>query len=189
MLEVSDERRQELIQELQAWNHKRFVTRKQLQSLIGKLNFKTNCVRPRRIFLSRLIELSTCCPEPGTIKVPDETRKDVNWWKEFLPTFNGLSILWLHDSLEVDHELATDGCLSGGGAVCGSECFHLKFNPELLEECEHINQLELYTITIAVKQWKEKLNGNIVRLSTDNEASVWAVNKGRTKDKFMLKYL
>ena len=55
-LEVSPQRKEELVELLRHWKGKKLFSKKQLQSLIGKLSFVTNCVRAGRIFLSRLIE-------------------------------------------------------------------------------------------------------------------------------------
>ena len=188
-LEVSAERRKELLKELKSWRHKQTASKRQLQSLMGKLSFVTNVVRPGRIFMSRLIEQSKCFPEKGKHKINAETRKDIEWWIAFLPQFDGVSMLWLQDKLKIDEVLAMDVCLNGGGACCESEFFHFRFPDSIKVKTNHITQLELLTIVIAVKLWIHKFTGKVVRLSLDNQASVWAVNQGKTKDSFMLQCL
>ena len=186
-IEVSPHRMIELDKELTDWTNKKTATKKQLQSLIGKLNFVTNCVRPGRIFLSRLIQALKQFQDRCKNTVTHEIRKDVQWWKHFLPEYNGVSILWLNDKFTVDKCLVTDACLTAGGAYCENEYIHFKFTEDIIRETEHISQLELFTILIAIKVWSDKLVGKVVKLSTDNEASMWAVNSGKSKDKFMLK--
>ena len=66
---------------------------KQLQSLIGKLNFVAHCVKPARIFILRLLNWlrqiqNTCTPQV----IPVEMKKDLQWWFHFLPRYNGVSI-------------------------------------------------------------------------------------------------
>ena len=188
-LEITKERRQDIFNELQTWGCKQSATKKQVQSLIGKLNFVTNCVRGSRIFMSRLIQALQGFPEKGKACIPVEMLKDVEWWIKFMPQYNGMSMLWLYDNLTPNSYIATDTCMIGGGGHCGKEYFHFKFSEEVLHQVDHILQLELLTVVVAIKLWVKQLRGKIVRLYSDNEASVFAVNKGKTCDQFMLKCL
>ena len=54
-LSVPPFRVQELLQELSLWSQRSRYTKKQLQSLLGKLSFITACVKPGRIFMARLL--------------------------------------------------------------------------------------------------------------------------------------
>ena len=54
-IEVTPERLVEIKQLIQMWLGKTPATLKQIQSLLGKLNFVAACVRPSRIFVSRLL--------------------------------------------------------------------------------------------------------------------------------------
>ena len=188
-LEILPHRLCEIKALLQKWDGRRYATKKQLQSLIGKLNFVTNCVHSGRIFLSRLIAVLTELPDNRTGLLPVDIRDDITWWQTFVHKFNGTSMLWLYDSMQIDQDLASDACLAAGGAVCNKEYFHFKFPDEILQETHHISQLELFTIVVMLKMWADQFKGKVVRLSSDNEASVHAVNAGRSKDGFMLKCL
>ena len=55
-IQVSQQRMDNLQTELDKWCEKRYMNMKELQSLIGKLNFITNCERGGRIFIARLID-------------------------------------------------------------------------------------------------------------------------------------
>ena len=119
----------------------------------------------------------------------EEMLKDVKWWKQYLPKFNGTAILWLQDSMEVDQFLASDASLVGGGAVMEKQFFHWKFDAEVLQQTDNIAQKEILTIVVVVKLWAKQLAGKVVWFSTDNEISKFAINKGRTTDPFILKCL
>ena len=54
-LSVTATRVQDLRTELAFWSSREFYTLKQLKSLLGKLSFVAACVRPGRIFVSRLL--------------------------------------------------------------------------------------------------------------------------------------
>ena len=55
LFEVPADRLSDLKTELLQWTQFSTFTRRQLQSLLGKLSFVTACVRPGRIFMSRLL--------------------------------------------------------------------------------------------------------------------------------------
>ena len=55
-MEISDEKIREIKQELHAWLFKTTATRREVESIIGKLQFMAKCVRAGRIFLGRLIQ-------------------------------------------------------------------------------------------------------------------------------------
>ena len=188
-LEVAPERVAELLQLINIWLEKKTFRKKHMQSLIGKLSFVTNCIKAGRIFISRLIEAMAKCLEEGTLPIENETKLDLIWWKNYLPRFNGVSILWLQDQLQIDFFLAMDASLIGGVAVQGKDFFHFKYSQEILFETTNIAQRELFTILIAVKIWKQQLAGKVVRLSMDSQVAMYAINKGRSKDKFTLKCL
>ena len=188
-LEVSADRRYELLSLLKEWKHKTVYKKKQLQSLIGKLSFIANCIRAGRIFLARMIREMTLCPEVGTREMGTELLLDIAWWFKFLPTFKGVSILWLQDTLYTDKLLATDASLIGGGAIQGKEYFHFKFDTETIHDTNNIAHREMFTILIAIKIWHKQLAGKVVRISTDSQIAMYAINKGNTRDTFILKCL
>ena len=188
-LEVSPERKTELLKLLVQWRHMHKFSKKQLQSLVGKLSFITNCVRPGRIFLSRLIDRIAHSSEHDINIIDTDMRKDLKWWEAFLPDFSGVSILWLQDCLVTDYWLASDASLVGGGAVHQHQFFHIKFNQETLDNTTNIAQREMLTLLIAVKLWCEDLSGKVIRFNTDNQNCMFAINRGRSRDKYILECL
>ena len=87
-------------------------------SLIGKLNFACHIIHAARIFLRRIIDLSCTVRLPHHhLTLNKEAHRDIAWWLEFLPTWNGRDIIpdpqWLHSP---NLELFTDasGCLGYG---------------------------------------------------------------------------
>ena len=93
-LQVTKERLIELMNLLPQWLDKRKVKCKDLQSLIGKLQFVSKCVRSSRIFISRMLVLLRGVTNNNSIVyLNDEFRKDIRWWIEFLPLYNGVSLI------------------------------------------------------------------------------------------------
>ena len=130
--------------ELERWIHQQSMTRDQLESLIGKLQAVSNCVRPTRLYIS---QLANKLPDMrgNMLYIVDETMQlDIKWWRRFIPMYNGRSIMWMEQMLEPDAILATDACLTGIGGQCGRLYFHEEIPVQITEmEDTHIAHYEL----------------------------------------------
>ena len=108
---------------LHEWSHKKSATLKELQSLIGTLQFAYRVVVPGRAFLKRIISLTNGISNSRWhIKLNAEFRKDVSMWLAFLDHWNGVSF-FLGDTVfsSSDLQLFTDatGSLGYGGYFIG----------------------------------------------------------------------
>ena len=66
------------------------VTLKDLQSILGLLNFACSVIIPGRVFLRRLINLTIGIKKPyHFIRLNTEVKKDLRIWQTFLDSFNG----------------------------------------------------------------------------------------------------
>ena len=104
---------------LHEWCRKKSATLKELQSLIGTLQFACRVVVPGRAFLQRIISLTKgISSSRWLIKLNTEFRKDVSMWLAFLEHWNGVTFL-LGDTVlsSPDLHLYTDasGSLGYGG--------------------------------------------------------------------------
>ena len=100
------------------------ATLKQLQSLIGELNFVAHRVKPSRIFISRLLnwlwEIQNSDKEEVIL---EELKKDLRWWYIFLPRFNGVVMMDLQEWGDPDSLVANDSCLTGCGSFSEGKYF------------------------------------------------------------------
>ena len=190
LIGITPSRKVELVQELAKWKFKQYTTRRQLESLVGKLQFVSNCVRPGRLFVSRLLDELKMMNRTQWYRLSNQARKDIRWWHEFIPTFEGTGILWLLDAQPTDSDIAVDACLQGaGGFAFNDEFYSVKF-PEVFASQElKITHLELWAVIIAVRLWGESLTGRIVKIRTDNEAVSIIVNTGRSYDEYLQRQL
>ena len=77
-LEVPEDRVNELNSELQQWIHSNTFTKRQLQALLGKLSFVTACVKPGRVFMSRLLNcLRSLSSKRYRFPVTNDMRSDI----------------------------------------------------------------------------------------------------------------
>ena len=184
-MRITPERLDEINQILQVWENKASASKKELQSIIGKLSFAAKCVRPGRLFLARMLNELRSSPDTGSFAISEDFKKEVLWWRKVMPHFNGVSIIPPNIWSEPDAVLACDACLTGAGGVCGSEDFHRTFPPYILDKAPDINQKELVTIMAALAVWHEKLRGLRVQILCDNLVTVQVMMSGRARNKFM----
>ena len=171
---ITPERKAELAAAITALQGKHTCTKRQLLSLIGKLAFACKVVPPGRIFLRRLIDLSTTVgPLHHHVTLNNEARADLHWWCIFLPDWPGSSLLLeSHWSRAPDMELYTDASNLGYGAFWAGRWFsepwphtHLGFP---------IAWKELYAILVACSTWGEAWQRKRILFHCDN-ASVVAI--------------
>ena len=189
IMSVTAERLEEIMTLLEKWRSMETCSLKQLQSLVGKLQFIAKCVHPGRVFIARLLNMMKGMKDNKQYLLTDEAREDVKWWYCFLLKFNGISLLWLIGDQEPDQSLASDACLTGCGAICGDEYFHAMFSSRVDKEATNIANKELLTVLVALRIWKHRLQGKRVVINCDNQASVACLNHGRARDVYMQKCL
>ena len=75
-LEISDNIILEIKNLLREWNEKTKATKREIQSLVGKLNFIGSCVKAGRIFVSRILNwLRNMYDEKVTVLIPKIIKK------------------------------------------------------------------------------------------------------------------
>ena len=186
-ISITAERLLEITGLLKVWLNKFRATKKEVQSIVGLLNFVAACVRPGRIFLARMFVFLGGMSDKGSCRLSAEFQKDIFWWDQFMVTYNGVSMINIDDWGDPDEVLSCDACLSGaGGWFAGSRSyFHVKFPPEICEAAKHINGLELVTVCVCCKLWGPELTGKRIQIFCDNDASVQVIKSGRSTDAFM----
>ncbi|CAC5412969.1 DNASE1 [Mytilus coruscus] len=183
-LEVTPARLTEILALVNAWLLKSKVFRKEVQSLIGKLNFIASCVKPGRIFISRILNfLREFVSDDQCLELSEEFKRDIFWWSEFLLIFNGISILSLEVWTEPYQFFSCDACLSGCGGISSSQYSHCAFLSFITEQNLHINSLELLTVIVCLKVWVRR--GKKICIYCDNAVSVQVINHGRSRSRFL----
>ena len=181
---------QDILQVLDLWSDKSSASKKEVQSLIGKLQFAAKCVRPGRVFISRMLEhlrsLTDLHPN-AQVSLPVSFVKDVLWWREFIPSYNGVSIIPQEGWSEPDEIIATDSCLTGCGGYSSliQEYFHTSFPSKILKQALDINCLELLAVVVALKLWGNLLKGKRIKVLCDNQTTVYVLNSGRVRNAFL----
>lgn len=182
-LEVTPERLKELKLLVEHWLCKSSASLKEIQSLLGKLHFVAACVRPSRIFVSRLLSWLRSIHHSPFIQhdIPDMVKKDLIWWQKFLPVYNGVSMMQTEEWSEPDSVFSSDSCLEGCGGFWMGHFFHTQF-PQCLKGGKfHITALEIIAIIISLKLWGSKFKGKRIIAFCDNMAACQVINTGKSK--------
>lgn len=160
---------------------------RELQSLIGLLNFACLVVCPGRTFLRRLIDLTKGITNPSFyIRLNREARADLAAWKIFIDSFNGKSVFLSDNWLSSDHyRLYTDASGSVGyAAVFGCWWFAQKWPKDL--EQHQIAVKELFPITLTLEIWGHCMENHKVLFLSDNQAIVEVINKKSCRDPILM---
>lgn len=184
-LTVPADKLKEILSLLDDWIGRTTATKKQVQSLVGSLNFLAACVRPGRLFLSRILNFLREMASQGPVALTPEFRQDLFWWQLFAPLYNGVSIMPIADWSVPDGVVSCDACLSGCGGWFEGLYFHTVFPQFILDMELHINELELLTLVVVCKLWGSQWKGMRIKIFCDNNTSVIVLNTGRTRDKFL----
>ena len=172
---------------LHHFHKKRSVTLRELQSLIGLLNFCCSVVIPGSAFLRRLIDLTSGLTRSyHHIRLNRESKHDIRMWLTFLDNFNGRAFFLLdrwENSSTLD--LYTDAAASKGyGVVFGKHWFGGAF--PVAWHSFNITFLELFPIVLAIHIWGSSMTNCCVLFFTDNAALVDIINKQTSKHKLVM---
>ena len=166
------------------------ITLRQLQSLIGTLNFACSVVQPGRPFLRRLINLTIGATRPHQpIAISHQSKQDLQLWQQFLSQFNGKAFfLYSKPVSSYELNLYTDAAQSiGFGATFSSHWMQAKW-PTSWSNL-HISILEFYPILVAVSTWAHLMANHSIIFHSDNAAVVHVINSKSAKHPMLLHIL
>ena len=159
------------------------ISRKHLQSLLGKLLYLHKCVKPARIFVSRILATFRQDCYKNKFRISTEMRQDLNWFIRFLHQFNGKAIL-VKNPIQQPHTLHIDASLTGLGGVWGNRVYSTPIYPFPTFEMGIVHW-EMFNVLLALRVWGDHWKHSLVRFYCDNLAVVQVVQTSKTKDPFL----
>ena len=163
------------------------TTLKELQSVLGVLNFACGVVLPGRPFLRRLYDLTIGIRKPFfKIRLTRRAKQDLEVWLKFLEENNGRWLIPKHKLItEPGLDFFTDSSKTiGFGAVFGNKWFSGVWSEWWTEQ--NITFLELYPIVLAFEVWGSLVSHKEVTVHTDNQALVSVLNKQTSKEPLVM---
>ena len=200
-MRVPPDKLAEIKSEISNWSRKSTITKRNLQSLLGKLFWVSRVVRLSRVFMGRLLQQLRDMVNTGDntkVKLSEEARRDLKWWDRFLDHFNGVQMIFDEDPfpLELGQLLdrpfdvyAGDATPMGGGGFYGKRYWSRMLPRDLQDPALPIHVKEFIVLIVSSRLWGQEWTGRAVTLFCDNDAVVDTVNHKKPKDPALLSLL
>jgi hypothetical protein len=178
----------ELRDRLQAVLQVKKLTLREMQSLIGLLNFVCQVVSPGRAFIRRLIDATLGIKKPRhKLRLTSSIKLDLEMWLEFLSHYNGVTLFqersWVaNDTLQFFTD--SSGGPSGGFGIFFQNRWAFGRWPQHWAEMGRLRDmtfLELFPIATALSVWGQWLVNKKILFHVDNQAVVQIINKKSSK--------
>lgn len=196
VIRIPQEKLFEVRQKLQTILNKKKTTLKELQSLVGLLNFCARAIPSVRAFNRRFYDAMRGAWQPWHfIRVSVDMKEDILMWLAFIDRFNGCCVfgqqLWLSNrEIKLYTDSAGNPALGCGVYFSGRWAFfQWPSNWGFADIMADITFLELVPIVLSVFIFKEELSKKQIVFYTDNEALVAILNKKTSKSKRVMQLI
>lgn len=180
-LSIPKQKMDEVLRECSHWTERRRANKRMIQSLLGKLIHISNGVAQARRFVSRILEVLRQMGDREWTTLSFQFKKDIWWFLKFASMSNGIRLI---APAAVTLAIECDSSLDAGGGVAAKWCYTWKYDDNIKSRFKAIHELEALNLVIAYKTFARQLNQpnvNVV-IFTDNQASSFALQTGKTKD-------
>ena len=181
------EKVQKVMKQISAILDRGTLTRHEAEALAGRLQWYSGVVRLGRAFIPSLYAfISGRSRSSPPQKLPKRVRRDLIWWRNLLPMFNGVRLLD-DDNRTVTH-LHTDACNFGMGGyfTLANDCtprqdqaFAHRVNRR--HRGQDIHFKELRAVLTAFKLWVSRWEHHKLVVFTDNKLVESALRKTSSK--------
>ena len=175
----------ELLDLLLSFSAKKRASRRQLESLAGKLAWACRVIKGGRTFLRRILDQlhKLRCPS-HKILLSQDFKKDIQWWLTCLPLFNGAIKF-------VDPRPITDVHIDASNLASG--IFHRGDWQYTLWSCDwptasslHINHKEVLSVILAARRWGTVWRNSTVHIFTDSTVAMACINHGTSRNPIVM---
>ena len=179
------------------------ATKQELDELAGLLAHCSTVIRGGNTFTRRVYDLCASEVRPYVkLALTEEFQEDMEWWAGFAAVFNGSARI--KSPRVPTMGLYSDSSFWGYGAYSNfdwlggpwdtanhwaADVGHHYVGSTDVATDENINVLELFPIWKAMQRWGERWRDSKVCCVTDNTQVMWAIRKGRSKNKFSMSWL
>ena len=184
-ISLPEEKKLAYMTEIQNILGRRSLTKKVLQSLIGKLMHAAVCIPIGRAFFRSLINKCSCLPHPQCwVSLSKDERLNLAWWLNLLQSWNGISLMrYCKWEQIIDFELTSDAALTDGyGIVFGKQWVAGKWPSSAPS---NIAILEMIPLVLAAQLYSHAWAGKCVLFLTDNQAVKFSAESLLPTDKHL----
>lgn len=167
---------------------KNWITKTELKSLLGTLQYATSVVRGGRPFLRRMYDLLPLAGKRRLVQLNQNAKEDLQMWSIFLDHFNGISIISnLHSVNSPLLNIYTDASKTAFAGTFGTNWIQESW-PISWQQMDIII-LELYPIYVLITMFAFKIRNTNIIFHCDNQALCYVLNKQTTKHELLLPLL
>lgn len=184
-LSVPEQKLSELRNDLQCFLNRAKVTKRDIQQLVGKMNWIAQIIYGGRFHIRRLIDRSNSLEKQWyRTRVTKDMKLDVCWWLDFMKIFNGtMPIVEFRPSTS----LSIDACKVAAGAFYNGDFIYTPWSNKTASL--PINYLEVLSLEPAVQRWAHLWANKRVFVHCDNQAACAIIRKGSSKHPLVMQSL
>lgn len=163
-----------------AWQTKQKASKKELQSLIGKMSWAAKCAKAVRPALRSIIRLQSGLKKAShRIRIPKAIKQDLSYFCIWCARFNGVTFIPRTQPVATVY---TDASSTAGAAYHQGDFAYMAWSADLPKiNAASIYVKELCAVLLAVLRWSNLWSHKSIHLFTDNKATAFALSSGRTK--------
>ena len=183
-MRLPSQKLERLRSQLEEWLGRKRCTKRELLSIAGQLQHAAKVVRPGRVFLRRLFDLSATVVKPHHhLNLSSGARSDLAWRHEFIGQWNGVSLMSVAGDQSPEVTLTSDASGSWGcGAYWEEGWFQLEWVHTVCPATLNFAIKEMIPIVLASAVWGRMWAGKVVCCQCDNSAVVAVLNHRTSKD-------
>jgi hypothetical protein len=186
-LSLPPEKLQAILTELQLFSTRTSAVKRDVERLVGRLNFAASVVKGGRTFLHRMIDtVNSVQDHNAVVHLTDDFRADVAWWLRFASQWNGRAMM-IDPAPIGGPRFVTDASDAAVCAVFDSEFIVRYACP--VTNVWHINDRECLAVYLAALKWAESWRDKHVVVESDNQTTVYAINKGSSRSPIIMAML
>ncbi len=175
-LALDNAKHMELLKLVKNFAHKTRASRRQLESLAGKLCWASRVIPWGNTHTKAVFSMLSTLKKPNHKCRLTGILPELEWWRFWLEQGTNYRRIWQPcQQLQV----VTDACPLAGGGFCQGDWFFTHWpsdSPGLMPH--HINTKELASVVTAAHRWRTQWAGHHVTVLTDNSVTAAVINKG-----------
>lgn len=179
-ISIPKEKMEQVMQCAEHWQNKVKATKKELQSLLGKLAWAAKCAKAARPAMRSIIRLQAGLRRAShRVRIPKAVKQDLAYFRMWCAKFNGVTFIPRSQPVAAVY---TDSSDSAGAAFYQGDFTYMAWSADMpLISNASIYVKELSAVLLALIRWNCTWANRSIHLYTDNKATAYALRSGRTK--------
>ncbi len=190
-LRISTQRMGDMLEELHTWLTRPTASKKDLQHIVGKLQFASKVVRDGKHFMRRLIDLSKVPRfQYSKVAITFQAREDIKWWVRCLASHNGVAMFPIPFDATTCHIILTDASDLAIAAVYGSHWTIQEYTGRY-EWLGHTNIAirELAAVLLGLSSFAHMMQNSQLLMRVDNQAIVSCISSGSSREPNIMNFI